>query len=302
MKFVKGLALSLLSFFLFLSLSILGWAFMLNSTILNPDFIVRELDKLDVYSLASEFLDEQILQFEVDARYKPYVTKVLDDTLADLEPWIKEKMNDTIYTGYDYFMRRSQRLHLAISLEPVRDSLKQNLRETVLASPPPELQGLPPGAIELLLNELSRQIDEQIPPNLDFDQATLDPETVTTLEQIRQSIGHFQLGYKLLIGFILLLILGITLIIREVRAATRDLGITFLTCGVIIYLGNLAIKYFVQVSLTQLPLPTQLQTLVPQLLSDSLVPLDMYSIGLAAIGILMLIVSFVYKPRQSEIL
>ncbi len=302
MKFLKGLALSLLSFFLFLSLSILGLAFMLNSTILNPDFIIRELDKLHVYSLASEFLDEQILQFKVDARYKPYVTKVLNDTLTDLQPWIKEKVNDTVYTAYDYFMGRSQRLDLAISLEPVRDSLKKSLREAILASPPPELQELPPGAIELVLNEASQQIDEQIPPSWEFNQNTLDPETVTTLEQIRQGIGHFQLGYKLLIGFILLLILGITLIIREVRGATRDLGITLLTCGVIIYLGNLATKYFAKVSITQLPLPAQLQTLVPQLLSDSLAPLDMYSIILAAIGIVLLVVSFVYKSRQSEIL
>jgi hypothetical protein len=298
MKFVKGLALSLLSFLLFLSLSALGLAFMLNSTVLSPDFVVQELDKLEVYSLAEELLGEQIVQFEVPAPYKPYVTQVLNDTLTDLEPWIEREINTAVHTGYDYLLGRSQRLSLLISLEPVRDSLKQNLRETVLVSPPPELQGLPPSVIETYLNEAYRQIDEQIPPSLEFDQAALNPEDAASLEQVRQGIGYFQLVYKLLIGFILLLILGIVLIILEVRGATRTLGITFLTAGVITYLGNLATKYFVGASITQLTLPDQLQMQLPQLLADFLAPLDMYSIGLAAIGVALIIVSFVYKPRQ----
>ena len=37
MKFLKGLGLTLLGFLLFLSLSIFSLAFLLNSTILNPD-------------------------------------------------------------------------------------------------------------------------------------------------------------------------------------------------------------------------------------------------------------------------
>jgi hypothetical protein len=298
MKVVKGLALALLGFFLFLSLSVFGVMFMLNSTILNPDFIVRELDKLDVYSLAREWVGEQILQFEVPAPYQPYVDKTLDDTLTDLEPWVRGQVSDVVYAGYDYLLGRSQRLSRVISLEPVRDSLKQNLRQTVVASPPPELEGLPPGTIELALNEAYRQIDEQVPPSLELDLATLDPGAAEQFEQMRQYIGYFQLGYKVLIGFILLLILGIVLIYREVRGSTRSLGITFLTCGVIIYLGNLVTKYFAGVSIMELALPIQFQTWLPQLLADFLTPLDIYGIVLAIIGVLLLVVSFVYKPRQ----
>ena len=51
MQFLKSLAISLLSFLLFLSLSIFGLAFMLSQTILNPDFVVAELNQLDISSL-----------------------------------------------------------------------------------------------------------------------------------------------------------------------------------------------------------------------------------------------------------
>ena len=51
MKFLKGLAFFLLTFLLSLSLSVFGLVFMVNSTILNPDFITSELDRLDVSSV-----------------------------------------------------------------------------------------------------------------------------------------------------------------------------------------------------------------------------------------------------------
>jgi len=59
MKILKGLALGLLSFLLFLSLSIFGILFLLNQTILNPNFISSELDKLDVAALVVEVISEQ---------------------------------------------------------------------------------------------------------------------------------------------------------------------------------------------------------------------------------------------------
>jgi len=62
MKVLKGLALSLLSFLLFLSLSIFGLALTLNLTILNPDFTVSELDRLDIPSLTKDLLSQQIPQ------------------------------------------------------------------------------------------------------------------------------------------------------------------------------------------------------------------------------------------------
>ena len=53
MNFLKGLALSLLSFLFLLSLSIFGLALTLNQTILNPDFTISEVDRLDIPSLAN---------------------------------------------------------------------------------------------------------------------------------------------------------------------------------------------------------------------------------------------------------
>ena len=171
MKFLKNLSLSLFSFLLFLSLSIFGSIFMLNNTLFNPDFIISELNRLDVSSLSREILSEQIPAEE----FQEELGTVLVNTITDVEPWIKAEMSTAVYSGYDYFLGRTDSLNLVISTEPVRESLKENLREALLASPPPELQGLPPAMQEQYFNEYYQQLAENIPPTIEFTENSLPP-------------------------------------------------------------------------------------------------------------------------------
>ena len=293
MKFLKGLALSLLSLLLFLSLSILGLVFMLNNTILNPDFVVSEVNSLDITSLAKDALSEQIPQ-EMES-----MSDVINDTLTDLEPWIKDQLDTAIHSSYDYLKGESQSLSLVISLESVKEKLRDNLWQTFLESPPPELAGIPPAEVEQYFNEFYQQFSQQIPSTFEFNESMISPEIMTQIQQARQYIGYLQLGYKGLIGFILLLILLIVLIHHQVRGATRGIGTIFLTYGAIEYGGILAAKHLAATQLPQLEiLPTALQAWVPQFLNNLLAPLEMFSLGVLIGGVVLLIVSFVYKPRQ----
>ncbi len=304
MKFLKGLALSLLSFLLFLSLFVFGLALTVNQTILNPDFVVSEVNKLDMSLLVEEFLSEQIPSEQIP-QGEELMAEVLEDTIADLEPWIKEQVSAGIYSGYDYLLGRSQSLNLIISTEPLKESLRDNLMPVFLQSIPPELARAPSAIKDAAFNEFYRQFSEQIPPTFDISQSLISPEVMTTLEQVRQYIGYFQIGYRALIGFMLLLIAGIILIHRQVRGATRQLGITFLIYGIPEYGGIFAIKHFAGAQLTQLTtqpgFPTSLQAWLPQLVNDFLVPLEMFSLGVLIGGVALLIVSFVYKPREPSL-
>jgi hypothetical protein len=108
MRFVKGLAIGLVSFLLFWSLSIFGTSFLINQTILNPNFITSELDKLDVAALAEEVIGEQEDEEELGT--------ALIDTIAELEPVIKEGIGDTIEPVYDYLKGKSESIDLALTL------------------------------------------------------------------------------------------------------------------------------------------------------------------------------------------
>jgi len=299
MKFLKGLALGLLGFLLFLSLSVFGLALTINQTILNPDFVVSEVNKLDISSLAGEFLSEQLPSGQIP-QGEELMAEVLDDTIADLEPWIKEQLNTAIYSGYDYLMGRSQSLSLVISTEPLKESLKDNLKPVLIQSIP-ELASLPSAMIDAAYDEYYQQFSEQIPPTFDLSE-NITPEVMSTLEEVRQYISYFQIGYKALIAFILVLIAGIILIHRQVRSATRQLGITFLTYGIPGYVGIFVFKNFAGAQMAQLMtqpgLPPSLQAWLPEFLNDVLAPLEMFTLGILIGGVALLIASFVHKPRE----
>ena len=294
MTFLKSLARTLLSFLLFLSLSIFGIALMLNLTILNPDFAVSEVDKVDLSSLMKDSLNRQILQ---DA---PYIFEVLDHTFNDLAPWIKKQTHDIIYSSYDYLLEKKQNLNIEISMKPLKDSLKSNLRAAILHLPPPEIAGEPQTEVDRYISEVHQYVDEVIPPTFEFTESSLSPEVLSQLTEIKQAIGYGQITYKVLVALILLLILGLVLIKREIRGATRELGIIFATYGALEYLGIVIFKHLIGAQLSQLSVPPALQAWLPQLIRDSLVPLEIFSLSILVAGIALIIVSFIYKPRQSS--
>lgn len=406
MKFLKGLAIGLLSFLLFLSLSIFGIAFLLNQTILNPNFITSELDKLDVSSLAEELISEQVSEEEfpeelgaalidtitklespvkeqinaatysifdylLGKRQSPdlaltlrntflntdfvvslvneldiaslageilseqltgnipeemeFLTEHLDDIIAELEPTIKEELIAAADPIFDYLLGESQSISIVISLEPIIENLEDTLREALMDSLPPEYAHLPQSELNQLFDEYFAELAEMIPATVEIDETLLGTEVPAQisealagaeeeleqarqgiadalaeaeegLELARQYVGYFQLGYKILIGFILLLIAGIVLLNREVRGATRKVGTIFLTCGVPWFAGILVAKYFAGKQIAQLDIPPYFQELLPRLVNAFSAPLQWFSLGLLIGGVALIVVSFVY-PR-----
>ena len=298
MNFLKGLTLSLLGLLLFLSLSVFGIAFTLNSTLLNPDFVVSEVDKIEVAPLVRGIVGEQIVgQLPPEAEF---MEDAIYGIIAAQEPWLKEQLNAAIYSFYDFMLGKSERLSLIISLEPLKEGLRDSLLQTFMQSMPPQLSGLPPAQIEQYFDQIYQEFAGQIPSEIGFDESFIPPEAMEQIIRVRQGIGYYQTGYNVLIGLMVLLVLGIILIKRDVRNITRGLGITFLTYGAIEYAGVMVAKNLVPQQLPLHQLPSSLQPWLVGLFGDLLAPLEMFSLGLLIGGVVLLVVSFVYKPRLAE--
>ena len=298
MGLAKRAAIAFLSFLLFLSLSVLGLAFAVNRTVLNPNFVISQLDRLDVPSLAGEMLIEQIpeeIRFVADY----FVADYLDDVITDLEPWINEQVNTAVYASYDYLLGRSQSLRLVIDMEPMKESLRDSLWQAFLESPPPELQGIPPALAEPYFNQFYQEFSEQIPSTIEINEDMIGAEAMGTLEQVRHYIGYLQIAYRVAIGATIAIIVGLVFLHRRVKGATRSIGIPCLICGIVTYVGTVVIKNLVGAQLAPVNLPAQLRVWLPQFLNNSLAPLQMFGIGLMVAGTALLIVSFVYKRRPS---
>jgi hypothetical protein len=360
---LKGFGTGILSLLLFLSLSVFGIAFMLNSTLLNPDFVAAEADKLDVTALIRELTDEQIE--ETIPEEVSFIEEDLYEIISDHEPWLKEQVNIAIYSGYDYFLGKSDRLDIAISLEPLKESLRDSLWQTVhdylssdlsdlpedLLKPyldqyyrevikmipkeylPPELaslpedqlkpyldehyqefiemipiEHLPPVIIDQLEDQLEPYFDQyyeelvsQIPSVYELNESTISPEAMEQIREIKHDIGIFQTVYKYLIVFMVLLVLGITLINRDVRVITRSLGIDLLIYGALEFAGVYFARHYMTTSLPMpSDIPLSLQTWLSGLTSDLLAPLQTFSLILLIIGIVLIVASVVYRRRVDE--
>lgn len=389
MKFLKGLALGLLSFLLFLSLSLFGLALTLNMTVLNADFVNSQLDRLDISAIARDAINEEIDELPegfrislenaiplIEQRLKEaastaidsiydyllgetqnldlalilrntifnpdltislledldlaplaeellraniseqipdevadeylaeYIDEVLAKTVAELEPWIKEQVAAAIPPIYDYLLGESQSFNIEIPLEPVIESLRVNLKAAFLESPP-ELIDIPPAVLEQYFDELWQEFTQEMPSTFNIDEGSMDSAPIVqalaaaeqALTEARTYIGYFQTAFIILIILMPLTVLGIILINRQVRSATRELGIIFLAYGAIEYIGILVTKSLAGRQLSQLDIPPLLQSWLPPLLDDFLVPLQIFSLGLLVAGIALIIVSIVYKPR-----
>ncbi len=298
MNVLKGFGLVILSFLLFLSLSVFGIAFMLNSTLLNPDFVASEVDKIDVSALVIEMAEEQIGEQLPEEAF--FLKEALYGIISDQEPWLKEQLNAAIYTGYDFFLGKSERLDIIISLEPLKDNLRDSLWQTFKENLPSELSVLPEDQLKPYFDQYYQEFAGQIPSEFAFDESYIPPEVMEQMMLARQYIGYFQTAYSALIGFMVLLVLGIILINRNVRGTTRSLGISLLIYGALEFAGVYVARNFMPTSLPLPDIPSSLQMWLMGLFGDLLAPLQMFSLGVLIGGVVLLVVSFVYKPRMAE--
>ena len=305
MSLVRKAALVFLSFLLFVSLAGFGLAFAVNRTVLNPDFIVSRLDTLDASSLMAEVITEQVPEEVMVMVPAELIDEVLDAVLTELEPWLKEQIAGTVYTVYDYLWGRSQSLSLAVNVEPVKESVKDKLRQALLISPPAGLEMIPPAELGRLFDEFYAQVSGEIPSTLEINESTLNelsPDIMPALIKAKRYFGYFQVAYWALVAAMALLIMGIILLDRRVRGATRWIGIPCLISGIVTYVGTFVIRNFAGGLITQVGLPVPLGSWLVQLVSDALAPMRVYGIVLMAVGVALLIVSFVYRRHQYDYL
>lgn len=357
---MKALGNVILSFLLLVSLSIFGIAFLINSTLLNPDFITGQVDKLDMNTIARNYVEEQIgKDMPQEAEF---LNEALYDVVADQEPWLKEQMNQAVHAGYDFLLAKSDRIEISIPLDDlkanVRDSLwrtlqkylkqdaslipedllvpylvdnfeelaskipeqllpsevigltgsrletylRQNYQEVTdilqIALQVPGLSGWLLGQIEPYFDQYYNDFVEDFPDSQVIDEDEIPADVMRALETARESIGYFYIGYYALIAFMILLVAGLILINRDLKDSCRALGMVFLVYGVVEFAVVLFVRYFDFMKFVQ-DIPLSMETWLSNLIKDSLLPLQWFSLGILVLGAALVLVSIIYK-RQTD--
>ena len=111
-----------LNILLAICIFLLEFVLILGDTVLNPGFVVDELQKLDVGAVTTEMLSKQ-------SSGQQYGAESIQATLTELEPLLREQASTAIYSAYDYFLGNEPDLDVVISLESLQESLKKTLRK-----------------------------------------------------------------------------------------------------------------------------------------------------------------------------
>jgi hypothetical protein len=361
MNALRRLGSGFLCFLLLMALSVFGMAFLINNTILDPDFVVAQTDKLDMTALSHDYADE-LLSEELPQEAE-FLKQTIYNVVADQEPWLKEQFSIAVDASYDYFLGKSDRFEINIPLDDlkanVRDSLWQTLQDFLAhnaSSIPQDLlmpyidehyqeivdvippQYLPqemanlkgdqirtyihqhydefitalqtafilPAVSDLILNQIQPYFDryykdfvDEFPGTQSITEDDIPSDVMENLRTAKNGIGYFHTGYYAMIAFMLLLVVGIILINRTVKDSSHALGIVLLIYGVAEFAGVLFARYFDFVKYIP-DLPSSLDNWLSSLIKDTLLPLQWFSLGILILGIVLIVVYIIYRPRKEQ--
>ncbi len=295
MNVLRGFFSGVFNFLLFDVLVLLGFIISLNLTILNPDFVTDEMEKLDIYSTVIEQAKTMLpsQQFISD--------EIVDELAVELRPWFEEQADKVIHGVYAY-LKEDRELNVAVSLESVRTAVKEKVRETSLSLLPPQLLGVSQSQIDAYMAQMYAGIDTVIPPSFELSESMIGAQTMAQLQQIKQIIGYIQTAYRYLIVAAVFLVLLIALAHWwQPKPIARSIGITFTLVGAVCILGPLLDYLIIQV-LSQFigssEILSGLQTKLPQLAADLTAPVRMYGIGFLVSGAALIVISVMFRSPQ----
>jgi len=281
------------SFLLFIALLLLVLAFTLNLTVLNPQFMGTAIGKLDVPSLAKGIAAERLPP--EDSAYLP----AINDTIEEVKPWINQQTAYLVSGTYDYLLGKTNTFNLAISTDPLRSSLVNNMIQAFMKSPPPEYLQLSAADQKRYAAQLQQEYADSIPATVVVDQYFIGRDAMQALQQVKAIFGYIHTAYFGLIGLCVVLILLTILILRQAKGVTRSLGIVLLISGAISLLASFLLNKALLSAIPLQELPGSVRSWLPVFISDLMNPYKILSLATLIIGIILLVLSLVVIHHRS---
>ncbi len=267
----------------------------LNSAIhAGYDFLLGKTDRL--------FISVSLLGLKQDVKESLW-EKIADDPetwlpvfQAYLIPYIDQNLEALIQDIKSYLPPDLAELPIE-DLQPLLSDLLQELEGQINS------QDLPPETCDLLLavaqpyfDDIYNDIVTDIPDEISIDSEDLPADTMSSLLLAQRYIGYFRIGFYSLIGFVVLLALGILLINRDVLTTCIALGIALTAAGALELAGVLFAGSYLPTE-AYAEIPTYLAPTIDGFYLQVLSTARLFSIIVLAIGIVLLAIGLIYQPR-----
>ncbi|HEX55250.1 MAG: hypothetical protein DRO90_02970 [Candidatus Altiarchaeales archaeon] len=272
----KTLIVSVLLLLFAIDINLIILSITINESILNPDFVISELEYLDFYSnLKNNMIREM-------GAIKPELASLVNESVS--VEMIRLKTNSLIYNFYSYLKYQDDELNLTLSLSDVKENLIKSAEDSGVE--------IPEFAIDLIQD------------NIDLREE-LNEEQITIIERIRTFIYHFYAIYSLLYFLAIVLLLLIFLFIGDIISFLDKIGILLLINGGILVGFPVFVTELLRGKIKGIELPGDFPSEIAiKIANDILEPFQFYGILLIVIGILSLIlasgIGIIRKRKEKE--
>ena len=171
--------------------------------------------------------------------------------------------------------------------------------QELLQNLPADINKLIEDQLKLYFDQYYQEVADQIKDTYTIDESSISSNVMEQLLLARKYIGYFQTGFYALIVFMMFMVAFIFLINRNVRDTTRALGIDFILFGALDLVGVLIAKNINPVNFIP-DIPASLESWLTGLYKDIFSIVQAFSIAILVIGIALLVVSFIVKPRAAD--
>ena len=299
MNIYKKLLALFCGLLLTMALMVAGIAVTVNTTVLNPDFMVKEIDKLDIYTTITDQIKDE-LQIQELYGFSDLIglDVMIENILQDIRPWLEEQTRFVIYEGINY-LKGKEELNITISLTPLKTAIEAQVNEQLGSLLPPGMEEIPVDIDITSLIDLTG-----IPDNYTISESTLEPGMVHSLHLIKRIVEYLKLAYILSVIIAILAIIGTGWTQQwHIRFVARYLGTPFILSGVACTLLALGIRISNAISrrFTQnMDLAFDFQNKLSTVIADITLPLLIYGIIVLLTGIALVIFAFIYGQREHE--
>jgi hypothetical protein len=303
----------------------------LRQYIINKAFITDVVNSLDLKPIAKDMIGSQL-----DLTLPQGITlndSEIDQIIATAEPTVKTSLISAADPIADYLLRN--RPSFSITVPWNSSSAKPVIKQAFLRQLPPELAAATTAQIDMAYELYWASAKTAIPTSFtidstifsaDFDQSVdemiqsaqdvlvevrkgIDEASVQLDDALNTARSYINLARILYwsLALLILFVIGAVILIRRSFGAARDLGITFTTYGVLELIGVLILRFFLGKpafiqGFINGDIPDSVWDIISPIIQRLTQPLLIFSIVCLIIGIISLVVFFVYprKPSSNE--
>jgi hypothetical protein len=287
--------------------------------VLNNEFGDKFVDNFALANYASNRVLQQINQSDIPSEFQPAL-QFIEPAFTQAEPQLKAGLKKGMPSLLDYLCGLRGDFTITLDIKPAVDNFIALAKAYYLKNPPPSLSGVPQimlvAGIDTFIDQHYQQYINPSAPvlytidrnmaNLNINTSQQINDTEVWLRDVRAVVERFQLYFILLIAFIFVLIAAVIAIYHSIKPAASTLGSIFISYGLIEFVMVLLLKQYLLPGpiLSQLKssgASTEISTFVVNLANHALSPLMWFSLGVLIVGIVLLVVSIVYRTGNEPV-